>query len=246
MEEPFRTQVLERVFRYRVPCLKAGSSFVVTQEFEYLPGDGRKVHWSETREVSGRGGRFLSCLKGAERPPRYPPLSREKGEQGAVLARYVFSSPDAPPRVDILFDGGRPRLAQTVTDYASEYRLPCMQPAEGPLHVVQAFRFRMQGEDQRVLRDSALADFLGAVDGIEKAKVRFDFATMGCPFELRFTLRQPILPNVIGEVARADPNRREFIEWMSTLRLKLPDRVLAQVMNDSMTISVPCVVLNLF
>ena len=243
VEDPFRTQVLERVFRYRVPCLAPGETLVVAQEFEYLPGDGRKVHWSDTREEPQ--GNAWRCLLGSDRPPRYPRLSVDKGEQGVVLARLVFSSPDAPPKVEILFDGGRPRLADTVLDFVSEYRLPCLATADAPLRASQVFSFRVKGETQRVFRDSKLADFLGVVDGIESANVRFDFATMGCPFELRFTLLQPYLPNRVGELERRDPNRREFIEWLRKVRFKLPDRMLAQVLGDSMTIAIPCVVLNL-
>jgi len=244
VDDPFRQQVMERVYRYRVPCLAAGATFVITQEFEFRPDDAQEFYEGKTREEAGVGS-LASCLKGGERPPDYPKLSLWNGEQGVVMVRYRFEAIDAPPHIDVLFDGGRPRLAQAVVDYASGYRLPCLTAKDFPLVVSQAFHFRVAGEASRMLRDSRLPDFLAAVDGIEKQRVRFDTSTMGCPFDLRLRLRQPVLPNLVAEIGRHDVNRREFVEWMRTLRLKLPDRVLADVMNDSMIITVPCVQLNL-
>ena len=90
-----------------------------------------------------------------------------------------------------------------------------------------------------------LATFVRALDKLEAEHVKFDFANTACPFDVRFVLRQPVLSNEVGEIERSDPNRREFIEWLKTVSLKIPERDRAQVLGDSMTLSVPCGVLDL-
>ena len=125
--------------------------------------------------------------------------------QGVVFAQYTFTDPSAPPKVDILYDGGAPRFARVVERYAAQYRVPCMKPADGPLTAEQQFHFQIDGEKNSVLKNAPLPAFVGALDRLESQHVRFDFNTMGCPFDVRFVLRQPYLENVIGEVEPARP-----------------------------------------
>ena len=58
-------------------------------------------------------------------------------------------------------------------------------------------------------------------------------------------LLQPYAPNMVGEVGRSDPNRTEFIEWLKTLALDLPTRMRKHVIGDTITISVPCGLIDL-
>ena len=244
----FRAVVLDRVEHYRLPCLRAGDlPAVVLQEFVFAPGDGRKVVWSPLRD-EGRGStadRLLKCLKGAEQVPEYPSRIIDSRGNGAVLARYTFRDADSPPDVEILFDGGSARFASSVRRYAANLRFPCLAAADVPFKPVQAFRFRLRGDRQVVLKDASLADFVKGIDKLGAEQVRFDFKTMSCPFDLRLVLRQPVLPNLVGEVERSDPNRREFLEWLKTVSLRMTGEERAQVLGDSMTLSVPCGMLDL-
>ena len=243
----FRELVLERVKGYRLPCLQAGDlPVVVTQEFVFTPGDGRRVVWSPLRDQQREGAESsVACLTGADKVPDYPASRVVGNDNGAVFARYAFTRPDVAPTVTILFDGGNGRFAEVVTRYAAGLRLPCLKANDAPVTVVQPFSFAVQGTRRSALRDMPLATFVAALDKLDEQQVKFDFSTMSCPFDVRFVLRQPVLENQIGEVERSDPNRREFIEWLKSVSLKIPESARAQVLGDSMTLSVPCGMLDL-
>jgi hypothetical protein len=97
-----------------------------------------------------------------------------------------------------------------------------------------------------VLKDAGLKQFLGGVVDLDKHPARFDFTTMNCPFDLRLQLTQPYVPNEVEEIGSSDANRRELIEWLSTLALQLPKKIEPQVIGDSMTLSIPCGTLDLY
>ena len=242
----FRTAVIDYVAAYRLPCIAPGDAPVVaTQEFEFDPGDGRKVVWAEVRDEAPARGTSMDCLIAAKEPPEYPSSPFGSSDPGVVLARFSFTDPLSPPKTEILFDGGTSRFSRVVGRYAESYRLPCMK-AGGPAIVArQVFHFRVDGQGRSMLKDSSMASFAAALDKLESQHVRFDFTTMGCPFEVRFVLYRPYVDNEVGEIERHDPNRREFLEWLKRVELNLPAKNRRQVIGDSMTIAVPCTVLDL-
>jgi len=243
----FRDAVLDHVDSYRLPCQRQEDPpAVLTQEFAFSPAASAKVFWYPLRNEPDAARRSLaSCVTGADNVPAYPHSRIDTVENGSVLARFTFTKPDQPPAVEILFDGGSPRFARYVDAYGTRLRLPCLPEADSPLKVIQHFSFVMEGSRRSLLKDATLAAFVPAIDKIENERVRFDFRTMGCPFDVRFQLRQPVLPNAVGEVERSDPNRREFLEWLRGVNLKLSAGQRRQVIGDSMTISVPCGELDL-
>jgi hypothetical protein len=241
--EEFRALVLGHVRDYRMPCLERGESRVVTQEFQFVPDDRRAILSGAPRAAHSR---TLGCLKTTEPFPVYPRLdSRSDVTHGRVLARAEFTAPDAPPQVEIVFNGGNDRFERAVRAYMSGYRLPCLQASDLPLVMTQPFHFLLQGERATLLKDSTLASFVRNVANLENQHVRFDFATMGCPFDLNFVLWQPHAKNVVREIERSDPNRREFIEWLRGVDLNAAKKLHDEIVGDSMTISVPCGVLDL-
>lgn len=241
--DPFRAAALDHAEGYRLPCLKDDEApFVATQEFQFLPGDGRKVVWNAVRDDRPARKTDWACLTGAERTPDYP---MAENEQGSVFASLRFDDPTSPPKVDIIYDGGSPRFEQTVREYLAGYRLPCMAVGGPPIHAFVPFRFAIEGKRRTLLKDATLSTFVRAIENLESQRVRFDFTTMSCPFEVRFVLRQPYVPNLIGEVESRDPNRRDFIEWLKSVHLSFPAKDLKKVLGDEMTVRVPCVVLDL-
>jgi hypothetical protein len=245
--DQFRSAVLSHVEDYRMPCLERGETRVATQEFLLLAHAYRGVVASEPR-AGALGAKAFSCLTGAERPPNYPrpAISGSNVSNGRVLARAEFSANDAPPRVEIVFNGGDERFARVVRTYMAGYRVPCLNAAELPVVITQGFRFRMEGEGATMLKDTtALSSFVRSIAGLDKHRVRFDFATMDCPFELHFSLWQPYDKNIVAEINAHDPNRREFIEWLRGVDLDAPKKVHDEIVGDAMRISVPCGVLDL-
>ncbi len=243
----FADVVRDHVKTYRLPCLTAQAAPAsATQEFQFVPGDGRKVVWSAPRPDSDPDDEAVAaCLKTKGPRPDYPRRALQEGLQGTVLARMTFTAPDAEPLTEIVFDGGSAVLANAVKTYIRDYRLPCLAPSRAPVTGFQQFAFVLTNEENFVLKDVTLKQFLGAVEGLDKHRVRFDLNTMACPFEVRFKLYQPYMPNAVGEIGTSDPNRREFLEWLKTASLKLPPNAKRQVIGDSMTIAVPCGVLDL-
>ena len=86
---------------------------------------------------------------------------------------------------------------------------------------------------------------LRSIKGLDKATVYFDFGRMGCPFDLRVSFWQPLSGNRVGEVGVVHPERRHFIEWLQRQQLDLDSRSRNQVLGQSLTVSVPCGVLDL-
>ena len=137
-----------------------------------------------------------------------------------------------------------PSLASSVLASVGRYRLPCMPPGMRPIDAMQLFRFQYSDEI-RHFKDMTLATFVGAIDGLASENVRFDLSTMGCPFDLRFTMYRPYFKNRVLEIGSVEPARREFLDWMRRQRLRLNHDQFKHLLGDSMTISVPCGVLDL-
>jgi hypothetical protein len=245
--EGFVAPLREFVARYRVPCLPAGRSTTMRQEFVFEPGEKRQVFWYDpTSEEAVALARTMSCLTHitGDRELRYPHEAWRADASGTVLVRIRFEAGDQVPRTELLSGAGHNALDAFALQHSLGYRLPCLQGT--PIAFVQSFRFVLDERPKRsLLNDMELLPFLSNVKGIDKAVVYFDFRRMACPFELRFMLMQPFTVNTVGEVGDSHPERRHFIEWLKRQELNVPKRLLNRVVSESMTIAVPCGVLNL-
>jgi hypothetical protein len=151
-----------------------------------------------------------------------------------------------PPTVRILFDGGHPKLGVTVVDHiTAQYRATCTPALGFPLVGVQSFAFKISGEADYRLNDLGLRAFVGALKNLESGGPVFDFSTMACPFDVQLSHFRPYALNSVAEVGAADPNRREFIEWLRQATLKLSADAAKQLVGASLKISVPCGKLDL-
>jgi len=109
----FEGAVEEFVSTYRLPCLlEADAPVIVTQEFHFNPGDGRKV-------VFGDVGNNLppdiaACFSTPKYSLVYPKESLQRGEGGTVIAEIIFKLQDQEPEVKILYNAHSPRLASAV------------------------------------------------------------------------------------------------------------------------------------
>ena len=243
--DAFSDLVAGYVKSYRLPCMAASAApLIATQEFEFVPGDGRKVIFGGLQGES-RVNHVVECLIGNEGRPKYPQPFGRSMPQGSVIVSLNFTDASQPPQAKILFDGGSTLLARAVLDYVERYRLPCLGTSDAPLKTLQTFAFRLGDSTQYMLNDLSLKQFVGAIDKLEQQHVRFDFSTMSCPFDVRLRLLQPYAGNLVGEVERADPNRRGFVEWLKGVALRLPSGMARQVIGQALTISVPCGVLDL-
>jgi hypothetical protein len=153
MGGPAFTDVVRRhLATYRLPCLQPSVAPVsAIQEFQFLPGDGRPVYWTPARIEESRGAEFVGCVERGPLP-NYPHSALRAGVQGVALVRLSFSSPDAAPQAEVLYDGGHAKFADIALDHAATYRLPCLTSERAPFQMVQQFEFTIDGHAWYVLR----------------------------------------------------------------------------------------------
>ena len=248
--DAFADAVRRHLARYRLPCLRDGQTFTAAQEFQFVAKEnGTRVLSGDARQSAALAV-TAECMRGITdaKPPSWPQANVAFGapDAGNVLLRIRFVGPAAPPQTVVLYDGGNSRLAAAAKASAATYRLPCMDPAGGSVTAEQQFNFRLTGAGVIGLKaELTLVELLGLVKGLEQQPVRFDFATMACPFTVRFAPRQPHSENYVAQVGDPDPNRREFVEWLRGLTLALPARMMRTAFGAELTVSVPCAVLDL-
>ena len=251
-DDRFSEVVLQRVKAYRLPCLPNGRSpITTTQEFYFDPRDGRPVVWNAPRPGMSAGppnkcthqamGKIDYPSRALEQDSTRSTISR-KLQSGVVLVHMQALSEGAPSSVIILSDAGSGLLAGTVTEYLQNMRVSCDRY---PVKMLQAFQFHIEGEKQYAFKDMSLKSFAGLLQDLDGQRVRFDFSTMRCPFDVQLTLYQPHFPNSVGEVGEADPNRAEFLEWLRGVTLRLPRDAAKHLVGSQMRVSVPCGLLDL-
>lgn len=248
-DESFAQAVRAYVGAYRLPCLGRSSAPVdADQEFQFI---APAVRWNypplgRTKWTSLADAECLAGIKNAE-PPWFPRNLSEQGVSGTAVLRIEFISATAPPLVKVLFNGGRPNFADAATVSVQKYRLPCLKPEWLPVVATQDFVFIYGAAEDSNRPEPVfpLAKFVSAIRDVRDQKVRFDFNTMGCPFELKFKPYQPYASNVVGQVGDDDPNRRDLIEWLKAVTLDIPDKLMRTAIGRVITVTVPCTVLDL-
>jgi Gram-negative bacterial TonB protein C-terminal len=229
--------------RYRVPCLQPGQRAVISQEFRFDPGDGRKVMWSRLRDSGdAERTRLQACLT-VPAQPEYPTGALRREAQGVVVLRLTFTDASSPPQVTVLDETPDKGLIWAATQAVEKMRLPCH--AGGSVSYAFTYNFKIDGGDRFVVSDMPLTTYLRSVKDIGKAQVFFDFSTMKCPFDLRVAMWQPTADNRVGEVGESVPERAFFIDWLSRQRLVLPARQQNRLIGQEFNLSVPCGALNL-
>jgi hypothetical protein len=245
IDEPFVRAVRDHVQRLRVPCMPAGAEPVrVQQTYVFRPDDGRDVVALPPRDVeSARRAAQRECLTRIAPPafPEYPPAALRSDLQGSYLVRLRFASPTDPPEAGIVAGPEHRVLRRALLDFLPGYRLPCQQGE--PVELDMNFVFRIEGGPRTLLKDMTLRQFVGLARDVPPA--RFDFHTMGCPFDLRVQHFQPFKPHVVGQLGEARPERLDFVEWLSQVALKLDEPTALAVLGNDFTVSVPCGTLDL-
>ena len=248
----FVAEVKKRVNTYRLPCWPAARDrpLLITQEFNFDPRDGRPVI-SNPPLVDGSMALANSCSQEGVEKITYPRQrmlegtamsSSQRMPEGVVLAKIDLTSADIAPEIRILYDAGSKQLAEEVIEGVRKARVRCdLYPAT----VLQVVQFQIADNTRYGLKDISLRGFVGAVTNLEARKIKFDFATMSCPFDVNVTMYQPHYANSVGEVGNSDPNRADFLEWLRGLSLRLPAESAKHLVGATTRISVPCGVLDL-
>lgn len=83
----------------------------------------------------------LACLQRPADQPVFPPRATYERSSAWVRVGLRFSTPTAPPEVEILANTMREDQLDTVQRYVKRYRLPCLQASDGSVQAVQEFKF---------------------------------------------------------------------------------------------------------
>ena len=246
VDPSFAAAVREHVKRLRVPCMRPEDAPArLTQEYVFQPVD-RFVRYGETADPADLEREILTrCIthrSGSMMPP-YPTEARRREIRGNVLASMRFTRPDIPPEVKVFARPGARPLARAIESWADGYRMPCLVGA--PIETTFTFVYRFEDDRAYGFKPLTLQQLLPIVRNILLQRLDFDTARMGCPFDLRFTYRQPHLPNTVHEVGERSVTRRELIEWLRESELDLPGEYLDSVFGDSTVITVPCLKIDL-
>lgn len=235
---------------YRLPCMAPGEAPVTAvQEFAFNPRVTDPITWTAPRPVQdsppGEAARAarpsaVACTRTPKGQPDYAGGSLQR-EVSNVFVRLSFTAPDAPPEVKVVYATPGADQAKAVTDYVSQYRMPCLAPGAKPVRVQQHFQFRPYGVGARVFKDAVpLVAFLSNMKGIRSQRASFDFNTMACPFQVAWTLGKPGLENSVGQVGKPDLNRTEFLAWLAGQEMDLKDRQFEQMVGQTLIVNVGC------
>jgi hypothetical protein len=233
--------VRSHVRQLRVPCMAAGGEPVrLLQEYVFRPDDGRPVFASQpVDEADAERERQLACLMRVSpgTQPEYPrPMGRRDELQGSFLVQLRFDSPTAAPEVVFLAGPRAPHLRASVQAFVAGYRLPCLQGE--PKSLNQAYVFKIERDTRRYLNDMQLMDFLRMARELPPA--RFDFDTMGCPFDLRISHYQPFAVHDVRQVGESRTERSDFLRWIARIQLRLTDNQAQDLLATDFNLSVPC------
>ncbi len=238
--------VAQHVDTLRLPCLPAGETAVLRQDYVFVPNDGRKVASSYPEDAGDAARRqTLACMRreGKSSLPEYPRSALEAGSQGRVYASLRFVAADLPPEVTLLSEPRDRRLGKAVREFVQDFRLPCLEAGKS-LDAKYFFRFILEGARATVLEDVGLVTLLKFSKDVP-SPAYFNLNSMGCPFDVRLTYWQPHAPNEVAELQEHRPERSPLLDWMTRLRLDLSDDKNAQVLGDTTTVTVPCGTIDL-
>lgn len=228
---------------FRLPCLKEGETWVMQQEIRFRGVDGGEVTTQAPLDTQrSPNARYIACMRTPPEGPRLagPLMEAYRRERtGNLVLDMTFTASDQSPQIKVLYDTVSQRSRNDFIDYASQYRVPCLD-AGASVTIRQVFQSGSSGNRNFAFKDVGIVQFLSGVKDVDARPVHFELDTMGCPFRLSFKLGWPALPNVVTQIGEVNPNRLAFIAWLKELELKLKPEQFESLLGAEMFIDVPC------
>lgn len=240
----FYAAVARHARKLRVPCLAAGQTAQLQQEYVFKTDDRQVYGAAPVDAAAARRRELASCVVhvSGERSATYPVEALRANVQGRVLTTLRFRSASQAPEVELFHRPAARMLRPTVQAWSRGLRMPCFEGQEFSYTVVFEFTFIGEATGFKALD---LKSLLPAIEGIQQSDLVLDTTHMGCPFQVKLMYRQPYMPNVVTSVGDADPARWPLLKWLQGVKLALPDRVLDTVYADTADITVPCLKIDL-
>lgn len=246
--EDMQDAVHDYLRHYRLPCLTPRDGVVrAVQEFSFTNTD--------------RDATPLADESSPDRPPFCLVMPRRDMEgwqsldrsqiQHVVVAATFSGDGQQPPDVKIVHSTGSARAEAAVRERLSEYRMPCRTGKEGLQAFQQQFSYVPHGYRRFAFTREAfgLVDFLRMTREPDKLRANYDFASMGCPFRVRYMVYGGGVPNeatVKGAKPPIDVNKKPFLTWLAGLQLDFKNSSQANdLFGSELQVDVPCGTLNL-
>jgi hypothetical protein len=236
-----------RVKAYRLPCMApAAAPIVAIQEFSFDPQGGGPVYPGTTLADASSQGACTLDQSGAGRL-QYPREAMLSNREGNVLVHATFDRPGLPSAVKVLNRVGSEHLERHARRTMAQTTIDCASAAaeSWPKQATQVFHYRIEGAADLTFKELSLRGFVQNIKDLDRHRVRFDFATMSCPFVVELALNQPYVANDVAQVGNHDPNRIPFLAWLRTVELRIPPETERYLVGSTMRVSVPCGSLDL-
>jgi hypothetical protein len=229
----------------RTPCWTPGEPpSRIEREYAFEPDRSATFVSGELDPDAARVQRLVRCLshETGAREPTYPRTAARDRVQGRVVLRLRFDAADRPPTVEAFARHYARPLVQRARSWATGYRLPCFDGK--PVSFLRTYTFVFEGETYG-FKPLTLLQLMRLAKGLEQERLHIDTSQMGCPFDLRFSPRQPMLPNGIAQVGGDDPRRLPLLRWLRDVQLNLNSEQLDAVFGDYVNVTVPCLTIDL-
>lgn len=243
--ERFADAVLAHARGLRVPCLPLGAQPVqLRQDFIFSPGQPRAVRGAPEDAQQQARRDMLNCLvhRNGWTRPAYPAWARRNGLQGRVVVRARFANATGAPEVEVFSRPYAAQLAEEVKNWTLDTRLPCHTGE--PVTVVRTHTYVFEG-DRYGFKTLTFKQFLGLVKGIREQTLKLDTHTMGCPFDVQLSYRQPQLRNGVHVLGGPAPERRPLLDWLANSELDLDRDSLDAIWGDDLRLTIPCLKIDL-
>lgn len=233
-------QLAPHLLRYRIPCLDtAWGAQKLVQEFWLEPATGR-LEASEVWSAgfpAAKGSCYVRGKAAADAPQDLPELSK-----ALLFFRFVDGAEE--PEVQVVHHTGSSLVVDRARRDARQFRRCENGQTTGEWHEILLTYVPANGGVGK-FGPIELRQFLSLAKDPGALRAHFDLNTMGCPFDAVVTLNQPVLPNRARSVGARDENRIGFLAWLGSLPLDIPAASQAMLFGESLTVRVPCLVLNL-
>ena len=250
----FVDAVRSHVATLRLPCHDGAEPVDLDFSFAFRP-DEQPLSPVPVDPADAERQRQLQCLehRSGRNMPSYPLAAERAGVQARVPVELRFEAPDRPPVVRLLPRvggdsplGGRyetDSLLPTLRSWAEGYRMPCL--SGGAITMLRTYVFLMEGDSWGFKPGISLRDLLPLVRNIRQQRLQFDFTQMQCPFGVHVEYLQPNLPNRVAQLGPPVAARQPFIDWLVQTQFDMPPKSLDAVYGDNLTLTVPCLKIDL-
>lgn len=239
--DEFETAVREHARRLRVPCLTPAEGTATARfEFVFQPEAARPAMVPQQDSQAAKCAASIDCVKhvSGDSLPEYPRRALSQEQQGRVLVTLRFESADSPPVAKVYARHSAELLGRGIKTWVEGLRMACY-PGE-PVEFTMTYVFLLEGDAYGFVPGLSFRQLLAVLPAEQRSRMPADTTTMGCPFNVRFTSRQPELPNDVAQLDNWRAERQPFMDWLREVTLDGPTRLRDALFGDTTRFQVPC------